>query len=63
MQSLDRNIETRMEEHYRNIMCFQIDKSAHSWEYGHQINDNIKLTKHIFPKDLNVWEKIYVQKK
>ena len=61
-----RNIEIRMKEHRRNIKCFQIDKSAeaaHSWEYGHQIDDNIKLIKHIiFPKDLNVWEKIHIQK-
>ena len=54
-----------MKENCRNIKCFQIDKStvaAHSWEYGHQIDDNIKLITHIFPKDLNVWEKIHVQK-
>ena len=55
-----------MKEHCRNIKCFQIDESAvapHSWEYGHQIDDNIKLIKHIvFPKDLNVWEKIHTQK-
>ena len=39
-----RNIETRMKEHCKNIKCFLIDKSAvatHSWEYGHQIDDNI----------------------
>ena len=62
-----RNNETRMKEYCRNIKCFQIDKSAvaaHIWEYGYQINDNIKLIKHIiFPKGLNVWEKIYIQKK
>ena len=49
----------------KNIVeCFQIDKSevaAHCWEYGHQIDNNIKLIKYIiFPKDLNVWEKIYI---
>ena len=33
------------------------------WEYGHQIDD-IKLIKHItFPKNLSVWENIYIQKK
>ena len=58
-----RNIEIRMKEHCRNIKYFHIDKSAvaaHSWEYGHQIDDNIKLIEHIFPKDLNVWEKIHI---
>ena len=56
-----------MNEHYRNIKCFQIDKSAvavHSWEYGHQNDDDTKLIKHIiFPKDFNVWEKIYAYTK
>ena len=55
-----------MKEHCRNIKCFQIDKSAvaaHSWEYGHQMDDNIKLIKQIiFPKDLNVLEKKHIQK-
>ena len=46
-----------MKEHCRNIKCFQIDKStvaAHSWENGHQINDNIKLIKHIIFRILNL---------
>ena len=63
-----RNIETRMKEYFRNIKSFQIDKSAvaaHSWENGHQIDDDSKLIKHlIFPKDLNFWGKnIHTKKK
>ena len=57
---------TNQREYCRNIRCFQIDRSAvaaHSWENGHQIDDNIKLIKHIlFPKGLNVWEEMYIQK-
>ena len=51
-----------------NIKCFQIDKSvvvAHSWEYGHLIDENIKLIKHIFPyKKINLisWISIYQRK-
>ena len=61
-----RNLNTRVNEHFRNIRFKQVDKSAvahHVWIEDHEMEREAKLLKEgQKPAELTIWEKVYIQK-
>ncbi|KAJ9598700.1 hypothetical protein L9F63_010610, partial [Diploptera punctata] len=59
-------MKTRVKEHLRNVKKGEVEKfavAAHAWSEKHLIEKEAKLLKQIEkPKELIVWEKIYIQK-
>ncbi|KAJ9594032.1 hypothetical protein L9F63_014548 [Diploptera punctata] len=59
-------LKTRVKEHLRNVKKGEVEKSAvaaQAWSEKHLIEKEAKLLKQIEkPKELTVWEKIYIQK-
>ena len=59
-----RNLETRTEEHFRNLrLNHQLTIASHFWNTRHEINNTANILKSVNKKnELITWEKIFIHK-